>query len=149
MEVYDVENTLCMYNGRRITVADYLSKSEVRLFESRLKELAYKSAQCDSQGNDVATGETYAPLRKGFPFHDYRRCLYFENYVLPMDQNLQADYWGIAQGGRVGQSVMLGKCKRCSQEFNKKAKNQVYCNHCKDYLEKEKKRRYYHKNKTE
>lgn len=136
----------CMYNGKQITVSEYLKKPGVKTFESKLKALAYKSALCQSGGKSVY-GDTYPPLREGHPTQQNRRCIYFETHVLPMDKNVEADYWNVFLGGKVGESTQSGECRRCLQSFSKYASNQVYCKHCKNYLDLEKKRNYYHRKK--
>lgn len=143
------DKTVCMYDGKRMTVTEYLNKPGVKSFESQLRKLAYESALCNSDGTGVDGSDLYPPLREGFPTHPNRRCTYFETHVLPMDKNLEADYWNVFQGGKVSQSVMTGTCKRCGQSFTKRSSNQVYCDSCREYQDKERKREYYHRTKSE
>jgi len=142
-----MDKTICVYDGQTMSVSDYLSKRGVSLFESQLRKLARKSALCNADGTAVGGSGLYPPLREGFPTHQGRRCLYFERNVLPQDKNLEADYWAIFQGGKVSQSVMIGICKRCEQDFIKQAKNKVYCDDCVRYRDRERKRKYYHEQK--
>src|SRR5699024_9862430 len=99
-KVMNNDNTACMYDGKQMSVTEYLRKPEVKAFERKLRKLAYESALCNADGTSVDDGETYPPLREGFPTQQGRRCMYFEKHVLPMDKDVQADYWNLFQGGK-------------------------------------------------
>lgn len=145
----DENKAACMYDGRQMTVSQYMKQREVKIFEEKLKKLAYQSALCDSKGRDIRTGETYAPLKDGFPTHQHRRCLTFEKGVLPTDAALEADYWNVFEGGKVTESVIIGECKRCKQEYVKPARNTQYCLPCRDEVERARKRQVYHASKKD
>lgn len=143
----DENKTICMYDNKVMTVAEYKQRRGVAEFERKLRTLAFQSALCQVDKTDVTTGEQYSIFNEGFPTHENRRCLYFEKYVLPSDPKLEADYWSVFQGGKVSGGIMKGDCNRCSQQFIKRAGNQIYCESCQVYRERERKRAAYHRAK--
>ncbi|MFC4387748.1 hypothetical protein ACFOZ1_07960 [Gracilibacillus marinus] len=135
----------CMYDGKVMTILEYKRKQAVSQFEQRLTQLSKSCASQQHDGTCVITGEQCSVLNDGFPTHQNRRCLYFEQSVLPADNATFKDYFAIMQGDKVQSVTYDGTCRRCQEEFLKKAKNQLYCASCASYLAKERKRKYYHK----
>ena len=88
------------------------------------------------------------------PFFDEKneraRCLYYENAVLPENEQIKADYWrrfGLTYWGEKGVKL----CAECSKGFEPKSNGQKYCDSCRDVVKRRQKsaqnRRYYRRNK--
>lgn len=67
--------------------------------------------------------------------NEQARCLYFENAVLPSDDQLKARYWN-----RFGLAYWESQkvCKRCEQPFEESDQREQYCKECKAEQRKEK-----------
>lgn len=71
-------------------------------------------------------------------------CRYFEEYVLPADQELEAQYWnerGRADRLSATDDTALKACKRC-RETVRMRRNAQYCDECREILKRESKREY-------
>ena len=67
------------------------------------------------------------------------RCKYFEEGVLPLDEELERDYlaernMGMSVNRKAKPKV---KCKRCGDVFDANSNRQLYCEKCKKKIKKE------------
>lgn len=80
------------------------------------------------------------------------RCIYYENAVLPEDEQLKGRYWS-----RFGLAYWSGKdakvCAECSKAFEPKSNAQKYCDSCRSIIQQRQKsaqnRRYYRRKKDD
>jgi hypothetical protein len=133
-----LKNTLCEYNGKEITVAEYLKKPGVKEFE---KALVKKAPEC-SMYRDGNCSKSDSPCKirnEGFPTHPKRRCTVFERMVLPEDSKLQADYWSVFEGDGL-ETKKKRSCDRCHKPIEADSPNRKYCSGCKRLAERDSKR---------
>ena len=71
---------------------------------------------------------------------DKTRCKYFEQCVLPLDEDLEWEYRKEHEltGGICSQAKPKIKCKRCSEYIEAKSNRQQYCDGCKKINDREK-----------
>jgi hypothetical protein len=125
----------CIYDNKRITVAEYLEKPEVKRFEAKLHDCA-KECACFRDGICAFSDEQCKVLNEGFPTHTSRRCTYFERMVLPANERLYAEYWTVAQGGKL-QTVAERQCVKCGVYIEMTSPRRKYCDGCKSLAERD------------
>jgi hypothetical protein len=69
---------------------------------------------------------------------EHYKCKYFETSVLPLDAQLELEY---KQENHIDFKD-LKKCDRCEKPFKPNSNRQKYCDYCKDFMIREKARKY-------
>lgn len=76
------------------------------------------------------------------PFFDEKneraRCIYYENAVLPENEQIKADYWrrfGLTYWGWGEKDVKA--CAVCGKGFTPQSNRQKYCSNCRDEQRRE------------
>ena len=130
-----MSNFQCFYDGKQITVTDYLVQPNVNRFELNLRDQAKECANYVG-GICNVTGEQCKILNQGFPTHTSRRCIYFERMVLPANERLHAEYWTVAQGGKL-QTIAERQCVKCGVYIEMTSPRRKYCDVCKSLAERD------------
>ena len=96
---------------------------------NEIKQLAKNECACY-----IGQGCVYGgPCRYFREDGETAQCAYFEQYVLPADPSLEAEYWRTRKEGDAEDAPVSGErklCKQCGKPFVRQAKNQVYCPGC-------------------
>lgn len=58
------------------------------------------------------------------------RCIYFENSVLPADEELKARYWNAFGYSEWGDGPGVKLCESCRRQFQPRSNRQKYCKSC-------------------
>ena len=77
---------------------------------------------------------------RDYSYLGHRRCVYFEESILPEDKILEAKYWEEVTGDRKIRNDNIDNCERCGEEMIKSHGKQKYCDDCAKQVDKDKAR---------
>jgi methionyl-tRNA synthetase len=84
--------------------------------------------------------ENKCTYERNYPHLGHRRCIYFEEAVLPADQVLEQRYWETITGDTTTNKQIIDQCDKCGKEIVKTHGKQKYCHTCAKQIDKDKAR---------